>query len=1177
MLVPFLTGREARALHDRIRDVAQPARVQADRVQEAVIREVGAMRGYLATRDSAFLRQYREARTDRERARRSFAPYVRGLGPEVERSVARLDAEAARWEAPHDLLLRGRLSPDSLARRLAAGGDRARQASEAAAAVEDAAYRAEAGWRAEIDRIERRGRIWTVVLALLAVAAAVAVAWSARRSRRLAAERDRQARTNRLLLASTAEAIYGLDAAGRLTFLNPAGARMLGCALDQVLGRPAAEVLHLFPDGAEAGREAESPMLRLPAPGERERTGREVVRRADGSTFHAEYSVSPVVEGGVMRGAVVAFADVSARIAQQQALEEATAELEATAEELRERSQEAQELRELAEAAAERDHFLADFGNTVAQSLDYGETVQAICRQLVPRVADACTVYVEGGGRVSPLGTAAAPGRAGLHGVLEQAFLDDSGTATHPVRRVLDSGERILVPGSHEAAGDHAELARLLRDAGVGALALVPLRARGRTRGVLALSAAESRPRLSAEELALAEEVGRRAALALDSASLYRRAREELAERERAEGAARASEARYRAVAENFPNGALLVFDRDLRYLLAGGAGLADAGLRPDQLEGRTVFEVFPPETVAGIAPAYRAALEGRSSVAEVEFAGRIYQLHALPLPGDGAEIRAGLAMTQDVTAERRAEAALRVSERNYRFLADHIPQLVWTTRPDGFPEYRNRRWCEYTGLAAGEDGGEAWSVVHPEDRAPVEARWRTSLRTGEAYSVECRLRGRDGGYRWFLGQALPQRDGSGTIVRWFGTATDIQDQKEAAEALQRARAEVEVERSRLAGLFIQAPAAVAVLRGADHVFEIANPAYRELIGGTDLQGRPVRDALPHLAGQGFVDLLDRVYRSGEPYLGTEVPVRFPGRGGTTEERLFNFVYQPLFELGGEVSGVFVHAVDVTELVGARREVEHLYDEVRRANQAKSEFLASMSHELRTPLNAIGGYADLIEMGIHGPVTEAQTAALGRIKRSQRHLLVLINDILNFARLEAGRVQVRVEDVRIGEVLRDVESMLATQAQARELSLAVSPCAENVVARADAEKVAQVLVNLLTNAVKYTEPGGRIEAGCELDGARVVVRVRDTGIGIPEDRLSTIFDPFVQVGRKLDRPAEGVGLGLAISRDLARRMGGDIEVESVVGRGSTFTFTIPRSTTAESGEPAERTLPEETP
>ncbi|MBV9775106.1 MAG: CHASE3 domain-containing protein [Gemmatimonadetes bacterium] len=228
------------------------------------------------------------------------------------------------------------------------------------------------------------------------------------------------------------------------------------------------------------------------------------------------------------------------------------------------------------------------------------------------------------------------------------------------------------------------------------------------------------------------------------------------------------------------------------------------------------------------------------------------------------------------------------------------------------------------------------------------------------------------------------------------------------------------------------------------------------------------------------------------------------------------------------------------------------------ANQAKAKFLAAMSHDLRTPLNAIGGYTELLEMGIRGPVTPEQSRDLQRIRAGTRHLLAMINDILNFARLEAGRVEIRPEDVLADAVVRNLESSVLPQVAARGLEYLYEGCDPALVVRADPVKMEQILLNLLTNAIKFTEPGGRITVACAGEGGKLAVRVRDTGRGIPPEKLPGIFEPFVQVDRELTAEShQGVGLGLAISRELARAMGGDLAAESAPGRGSCFTLRLP--------------------
>lgn len=408
---------------------------------------------------------------------------------------------------------------------------------------------------------------------------------------------------------------------------------------------------------------------------------------------------------------------------------------------------------------------------------------------------------------------------------------------------------------------------------------------------------------------------------------------------------------------------------------------------------------------------------ESEESRRALESANQRLQEQAMEYELQAEELRAIALQLEVRTREaEQSAAALAESEQQLRTLADAMPTLAWTARADGYIDWYNARWYEYTGTTASDMAGWGWQSVHDPEMLPqVLERWRESIATGHAFEMTFPLRGADGRYRPFLTRVSPVSDPAGAVVRWFGTNTDVDAERAARLAAER------------------------------------------------------------------------------------------------------------------------------------------------ANQAKIDFLATMSHELRTPLNAIGGYTELLEIGIHGPITEPQREMLHRIQRSQRHLLSLINDVLNFARLEAGQVTYNLQSVRVRESLDAIEPLFAPQLRDKSLQLIVGDCSGDHKVRGDDDKMRQILLNLVSNAIKFTPKGGSITLDCERYEQQVHIRVRDTGVGIPTERINDIFAPFVQIERRLNAPHEGAGLGLAISRDLARGMGGELEATSTVGQGSVFTLTLPSS------------------
>ncbi|HET7275229.1 MAG TPA: ATP-binding protein [Longimicrobiaceae bacterium] len=423
----------------------------------------------------------------------------------------------------------------------------------------------------------------------------------------------------------------------------------------------------------------------------------------------------------------------------------------------------------------------------------------------------------------------------------------------------------------------------------------------------------------------------------------------------------------------------------------------------------------------------------------------------------------------------------------------------------------------------------------------------------------------------WYTFSLSAVRDENGEVVAFLNIVSESTGRVLAERAMAGARARAEHAEARIREVFAQAPSFLAVLRGPSHIFEFVNAAYYQLIGHRDVIGRPAVEALPEIRGQGFEQLLDQVLEGGAPYVGREAPIMLSRTPDSEpEQRYVDFVYYPVTEADGARTGVVAHGSDVTEHVLARREAQAARAEAEQANKAKSQFLANMSHEIRTPINAIIGYTDLLDLGIAGPITERQKEQLERVRLSGQHLLGLIEDILDLAKAEAGHIEVGHERALAVNAIAAALALIAPQAAQRGISIE-DPCSDDasIAYAGDEDRVRQILVNLLSNAVKFTESGGTIRVSCgtssdvarelevEQGGPYTYIRVEDTGVGIDESQIDAVFRPFLQVETGHTRTRGGTGLGLTISRQLARLMGGDLTLESKPGVGSAFTLWLP--------------------
>jgi PAS domain S-box-containing protein len=538
----------------------------------------------------------------------------------------------------------------------------------------------------------------------------------------------------------------------------------------------------------------------------------------------------------------------------------------------------------------------------------------------------------------------------------------------------------------------------------------------------------------------------------------------------------------------------------------------------------------------------------------------------------------------------RRAEASLQSSEQRYRYLADAMPQIVWTARPDGYLDYYNRRWFEYTGMTLEQTQGWGWQpVLHPEDVEVSLRRWATAVETGEAYEIEYRFRrASDGNYRWHLGRAVPMRGESGEIVKWFGTATDIDDRKRAEDSL---RFIAEVSEMLASSLDYETTltnvARLAVPRLADwcvvHIIEEDNDPQQLAAAHTDESKLELLRELNrrYPSGLDTAHGYRRVAQIGEPELIPEitesllvdvsrdaehlellrelslkstlcVPMRARGRTlgtitfATAESgRIYD---TSSLTLAGHLSRRAASAVD-----NAR-----LYQDAQRANLTKDEFLATLSHELRTPLTPIIGWVHMIRSGMLNG--EDLDRGLAVVEGSSQVLTRLINDLLDMSAILSGKMKIEKLPVLLNATIKEAVETVRPLAEKRSINLEARFCEDNrVIINGDRTRLVQIFWNIIANAVKFSRDGSSVRITCETTERESRVIVEDEGQGIAPEFLPHIFERFRQADSSKTRTHGGLGIGLALVKSFVEAHGGSVRAESAgEGHGSRLTVRLPR-------------------
>jgi PAS domain S-box-containing protein len=602
------------------------------------------------------------------------------------------------------------------------------------------------------------------------------------------------------------------------------------------------------------------------------------------------------------------------------------------------------------------------------------------------------------------------------------------------------------------------------------------------------------------------------------------------------------SEARYRSAFAQAPIGMLLLTP-DGRPVSVNQAFADMLGYNREELALDDSSPVTHPHDVALTKEFFASLRAGPGNKGNIEKRylrgdGEILwaRVSATMLRDDLGQPAEVIATVEDITAGKR-------TEERYRFMAESIPQMIWTATPDGMLDYANGRASAYFGVPPEAMLGAGWiGWVHPEDRDRTIAAWTQALETGSPYEVEFRLkRGSDNAWRSHLVRALPLARENGTIAQWFGTCTEIEDQQQAAASLRKQWQTFDT--------------ALSNTPDFAFIFDLAGRityANSAILAHWQKSFEQVRDknffdlGYPEDRAQRLQNQIQQVIDTKQP-LRAQTDATLPS--GKTA--YYDYIFSPVLEANGQVEAVTCSTRDITEQNRAKEAAEA-------ANQAKSDFLANMSHEIRTPMNGIIGMTDL---ALDTDLTGEQREYLGMVKSSADSLLSLINDILDFSKIEAGKLDFESIDFMLRDTLEDTIKALGFRAQQKGLDLACHILADVPDGlNGDPTRLRQIVVNLVGNAIKFTARGEvEVQVAVQEETADEVTlhfAVKDTGIGIPLERQQVIFEAFTQADNSMTRLHGGTGLGLSISSRLVKLMGGRIWVESEVGRGSTFHFTV---------------------
>ncbi|MFP4165053.1 MAG: PAS domain S-box protein [Chitinispirillaceae bacterium] len=500
------------------------------------------------------------------------------------------------------------------------------------------------------------------------------------------------------------------------------------------------------------------------------------------------------------------------------------------------------------------------------------------------------------------------------------------------------------------------------------------------------------------------------------------------------------------------------------------------------------------------------------------------------------------IGVSRDITERKRSEKAIRESEAQFRQLADSMPQLVWMTRPDGYHEYFNERWYDFTGTVPGETAGEMWArLLHPDDYDRTLQIWHHSLKTGEPYNLEYRFRrASDGTYRWFIGRALPVRDEKGRITKWFGTCTEIQDLKEAQEALQRSE-----ERFRTMADNISQLAWMADPKGWIFWY---NKRWYDYTGTTleQMQGWGWRKVHHPDHVTRVVKRIQHSWDTGELWEDT-----FPLRSTEGEYRWFLSRAVPIRDEKGNIVRWFGTNTDVTDQLEIEEKLRQRTGELADSNRELESFSYSVTHDLRSPLRTMRGFSEFLLEDYSDKLDSEGQDYLRRIMGGADKMDSIINDMLTLTRI--SRQEVVKQEMDLSDMAQFIVNEMRENEPDRQVNVFIQ---KGVTVKGDARLMNLAMTNLLGNAWKYTSKteNARIEFGKYEKNGEDGFFVKDNGVGFSMENAEKLFKPFQRLHS--ERDFSGTGIGLPIVDRVIRKHGGKIWAEGGEGKGAAFYFTL---------------------